>query len=187
MALRGGNARAGSKGCGLLSRTPDSDLALFVPGQDRSNRSEGPRDESNFRYQKKTPRSANSRPLRWVVVRNPRANAGFHSVPFGQEPRSGASWNLSSCHSTRISEGDEHRTKAQLIFVRFLLLVTNTKPISFIFFLARFFLVGFLVMTKIFLCNHAHATSTPVPPAFFWRSPNGPSRARDPQVDKNHL
>ena len=36
VALRGGNPRAGSKGCGLLSRTIDPDLALFVPGQDRT-------------------------------------------------------------------------------------------------------------------------------------------------------
>ena len=143
MALRGGNARAGSKGCGLLSRTPDSDLALFVPGQDRSNRSEGPRDESNFRYQKKTPRSANSRPLRWVVVRNPRANAGFHSVPFGQEPRSGASWNLSSCHSTRISEGDEHRTKAQLIFCSFFVVGDEHQTNLIYFFFGSFFFAWF--------------------------------------------
>ena len=65
---------------------------------------ECPRVGSNFRYQKKSPRSANSRPLgRVVVVRNPRANPHEHSAPFGQDPRSGASWHLSSCHSTRIS------------------------------------------------------------------------------------
>ena len=37
------------------------------------------------------------------AARNPRANAGCHSIPIGQEPRSGASWHLVSCHSTRIS------------------------------------------------------------------------------------
>ena len=90
-----------SKGCGLLSRTLVPDLALFVPGQDTGqNRSEGRADGSNFRYQKRSPRSANSRLLRWVVMRNPRANAGFHSIHIGQEPRSGASWHLASCHLT---------------------------------------------------------------------------------------
>ena len=61
-------------------------------------------DASNFRYQKRTPLpAANSRPLRWVVVRNPRANPHEHSIPLGQEPRSGTFWHLASCHSTRIS------------------------------------------------------------------------------------
>ena len=56
-----------------------------------------------FQVAKRSPRSANARPLRWVVVRNPRANPHGHSIPFGQEHRSGASWHLASCHSTRIS------------------------------------------------------------------------------------
>ena len=47
--------------------------------------------------------SANSRPLGWVVVRNPRANPHEQPIPFGQEPRSSASWHPASCHSTRIS------------------------------------------------------------------------------------
>ena len=106
MALRGPNPRAGSKGCGLLSRTLGSDLALFVPGQDRT----GPSARETGRIsgtKQRSPRSANSRPLRWVVVRNPRANAGFPSIPIGQEPGPvlRASWHLaSSCHSTRISD-----------------------------------------------------------------------------------
>ena len=39
VALRGANARAGSKGFGLLCPTLGPDLALFVPGEDRT----GPR------------------------------------------------------------------------------------------------------------------------------------------------
>ena len=46
--------------------------------------------------------SAGSSPLQGAA-RNPRANAGCHSIPIGQEPRSGASWHLVSCHSTRKS------------------------------------------------------------------------------------
>ena len=42
------------------------------------------------------------------AARNPRANAGCHSIPIGQEPRSGASWHLASCHSTRISDPSSH-------------------------------------------------------------------------------
>ena len=103
MALRGPNPRAGSKGCGLLCPTIDPDLTMFVPGQNRT----GPIVGQTGRIsgtKKGSPRSANSRPLRWVVVRNPRANAGFHSIPFGQEPRSGASWHLAvSCAPNRKS------------------------------------------------------------------------------------
>ena len=37
-------------------------------------------------------------------MRNPRANAGFHSIPLGQEPRSGASRNLASRNKHAIAK-----------------------------------------------------------------------------------
>ena len=70
--------------------------------QDRTGPSPRVRESSRISGTKKNLRGplTYSRPLRWVVMRNPRANAGFHSIHIGQEPRSGASWHLASCHLT---------------------------------------------------------------------------------------